>query len=76
MRVRPSTRPHPATSSRAGRRSEVGLYDYRLATYEAADRFNHADAAGFVRLWGLGVETWASRQALAGEPSEPGGESP
>jgi argininosuccinate synthase len=60
----------------AGRRSEVGLYDYRLATYDAADRFNHADAAGFVRLWGLGVETWASRQALAGEPGEPGGEGP
>ena len=48
----------------AGRRSPVGLYDYDLATYEAADRFHHADAAGFVRLWGLGVETWASRQPV------------
>jgi len=47
----------------AGRRSEVGLYDYSLATYEAADAFRHADADGFVRLWGLGVETWAARQA-------------
>jgi argininosuccinate synthase len=46
----------------AGRRSEVGLYDYNLATYEAADRFRHQDAEGFVRLWGLGVETWAARQ--------------
>jgi argininosuccinate synthase len=46
----------------AGRRSEVGLYDYDLATYEAADRFRHHDAEGFVRLWGLGVETWAARQ--------------
>jgi argininosuccinate synthase len=46
----------------AGRRSPVGLYDYEMATYEAADRFHHADAAGFVRLWGLGVETWAARQ--------------
>ncbi|HLK42267.1 MAG TPA: argininosuccinate synthase [Thermoleophilia bacterium] len=46
----------------AGRRSEVGLYDYDLATYEAADRFRHQDAEGFVRLWGLGVETWAARQ--------------
>ncbi|MGI8775917.1 MAG: argininosuccinate synthase [Acidimicrobiales bacterium] len=46
----------------AGRRSPVGLYDYEMATYEAADRFHHGDAAGFVRLWGLGVETWASRQ--------------
>jgi argininosuccinate synthase len=46
----------------AGRRSEVGLYDYALATYEAADRFRHQDAEGFVRLWGLGVQTWAERQ--------------
>jgi len=58
----------------AGRRSQVGLYDYDLATYEAADRFHHADAAGFVRLWGLGVETWASRQgeALPVEDAGPG----
>jgi argininosuccinate synthase len=46
----------------AGRRSDVGLYDYGLATYDAADRFHHEDAAGFVRLWSLGVQTWASRQ--------------
>ena len=46
----------------AGRRSPVGLYDYALATYEAADRFRHQDAEGFVRLWGLGVSTWAERQ--------------
>ena len=39
----------------SGRRSDVGLYDYGLATYEAADRFRHADSEGFVRLWGLGV---------------------
>ncbi|HVL26960.1 MAG TPA: argininosuccinate synthase [Acidimicrobiales bacterium] len=46
-----------------GRRSPSSLYDYSLATYDAADRFRHQDAAGFVRLWGLGVETWAGRQA-------------
>ena len=51
----------------AGRRSEVGLYDYGLATYEAADRFRHEDAEGFVRLWGLGVETWAARQVRRDE---------
>jgi argininosuccinate synthase len=49
----------------SGRRSPVGLYDYGLATYEAGDRFRHQDAEGFVRLWGLGVETWAARQANA-----------
>ncbi|HWH33916.1 MAG TPA: argininosuccinate synthase [Acidimicrobiales bacterium] len=48
----------------AGRRSPVGLYDYDLATYEAADRFRHEDAEGFVRLWGLGTRTWAARQGV------------
>jgi argininosuccinate synthase len=51
----------------SGRRSDVGLYDYGLATYEAADRFRHQDAEGFVRLWGLGLETWAARQAATPE---------
>ncbi|MGH9183506.1 MAG: argininosuccinate synthase [Acidimicrobiales bacterium] len=45
-----------------GRRSPVGLYEHDLATYEAADRFRHGDAEGFVRLWSLGVRTWAARQ--------------
>jgi argininosuccinate synthase len=49
----------------AGRRSDVGLYDYDLATYEAADRFRHQDAEGFVRLWGLGIATWADKQGGA-----------
>jgi argininosuccinate synthase len=49
-----------------GRRSPVSLYDYGLATYDAADSFRHSDAEGFVRLWGLGVQTWASRQARRG----------
>jgi argininosuccinate synthase len=46
----------------AGRRAEAALYDYHLATYDRADQFRHDDAAGFVRLWGLSVETWARRQ--------------
>ena len=45
-----------------GRRAARGLYDYELATYDAADRFRHEDAAGFVRLWGLGLETIARKQ--------------
>jgi argininosuccinate synthase len=46
----------------AGRRAADGLYDYELATYAADDAFRHEDAAGFVRLWGLGVETVARKQ--------------
>jgi argininosuccinate synthase len=52
----------PGECRPVGRRSPHALYDYGLATYDSADRFRHDDAAGFVRLWGLGVETWAARQ--------------
>ena len=45
-----------------GRRAPKSLYDYGLATYDSADRFRHADSEGFVRLWGLGVQTWSAVQ--------------
>jgi argininosuccinate synthase len=47
-----------------GRRSPVGLYDFGLATYDARDSFRHGDAEGFVRLFGLGIQTWAARQGI------------
>jgi argininosuccinate synthase len=62
----------PGTCTVAGRRSPVSLYDYGLATYDAEDTFEHSDAAGFVRLWGLGVATWAARQG-ADSKAETGG---
>ena len=52
----------PGTCAVVGRRSPVALYDHDLATYDASDTFRHEDAEGFVRLWGLGVATWSSRQ--------------
>ena len=52
----------PGRCSVVGRRAEHGLYDYELATYAAEDAFRHEDAAGFVRLWGLGLETVARKQ--------------
>jgi argininosuccinate synthase len=45
-----------------GRQAPKSLYDYGLATYDAADRFRHADSEGFVRLWGLSVQTWSDVQ--------------
>ncbi len=53
----------PGSCVVTGRRSDTSLYDYSLATYDAADSFRHEDSAGFVRLWGLGIETWSARQA-------------
>jgi argininosuccinate synthase len=41
------------------RRSKTSLYDHGLATYDAGDAFDHSDAAGFVRLWGLPAKQWA-----------------
>ena len=55
----------PGSCLVSGRRSPVALYDHGLATYDAADTFRHEDAEGFVRIWGLGVATWASRQGGA-----------
>ncbi len=45
-----------------GRRSPKALYDYGLATYDAEDTFHHADSEGYVKIYGLGVKTWAARQ--------------
>ena len=39
-----------------GRRSPYSLYDRDLATYDAGDRFDHAAAEGFVKIWGLPLE--------------------
>ena len=52
----------PGSCTVSGRRAERGLYSYDLATYDASDTFRHQDAEGFVRLWGLSVETWAREQ--------------
>jgi argininosuccinate synthase len=57
----------PGVCRPTGRRSPVALYDHGLATYDATDTFRHQDAEGFVRLWGLGVATWASRQGGTGQ---------
>jgi argininosuccinate synthase len=56
----------PGSCQVTGRRSEHSLYDYGLATYDAADTFRHEDSAGFVRIWGLGIETWAAKQGGGG----------
>ena len=45
-----------------GRRAPAALYDYGLATYDEHDTFKHADSDGYVKIYGLGVKTWAARQ--------------
>ncbi|MDQ0298567.1 argininosuccinate synthase [Salibacterium salarium] len=36
-----------------GRKSDLSLYNEKLATYSTDDEFNHQSAVGFINLWGL-----------------------
>jgi argininosuccinate synthase len=44
---------HGGRAVATGRRSDVSLYDYDLATYDTGDTFDQSLAKGFVELWGL-----------------------
>ncbi len=50
-----------------GRKSDFSLYDYGLATYDAADTFNHAAAKGFIDLYSLSTKVWASNRRNQGK---------
>jgi argininosuccinate synthase len=50
-----------------GRTSPFALYDPGLATYEAGDVFDRSAAEGFIKIWGLPVETAARRASLKSE---------
>jgi argininosuccinate synthase len=39
-----------------GRKSELSLYDEKLATYTKEDEFDHSAAVGFIKLWGLSTK--------------------
>ncbi|MFH0859754.1 MAG: argininosuccinate synthase [Candidatus Altiarchaeota archaeon] len=45
-----------------GRKSGYSLYDYRLATYDRSDRFDHSKAEGFIDIWGLPSRVSMSRK--------------
>ena len=44
-----------------GRTSPFALYDHGLATYDAGDLFDHTAAVGFIKIWGLPIETMARK---------------
>ena len=56
----------PGSCTVVGRRSPHSLYDLSLATYGSGDAFDQSDAAGFVRLYGLGLKTWSATQGKRG----------
>ena len=52
-----------------GRKSPNALYETSLATYDEGDQFDHSAAEGFIKIWGLPLETTARqsrRRAEAG----------
>jgi argininosuccinate synthase len=50
-----------------GRKAPEQLYRMELATYGRGDQFDQSAAAGFIKLWGMGVRTAAEVQGqLAG----------
>jgi argininosuccinate synthase len=51
-----------------GRTSPYALYEHALATYDAGDRFDHSAAEGFIKIWGLPIETAARRAQRAEQP--------
>jgi argininosuccinate synthase len=52
----------PGACTPVGRRSPHTLYDFGLATYDDGDQFDHSDANGFVKLWGLPLKNWSLAQ--------------
>ena len=57
---------YKGTCTVTGRKSDFSLYDYGLATYDAADTFNHAAAKGFIDLYGLSTKVWAKNRRAQG----------
>jgi argininosuccinate synthase len=51
-----------------GRKSVFALYDHALATYDAGDQFDHSAAEGFIKIWGLPIETVARKWGSLGAP--------
>lgn len=46
-----------------GRKSPFALYDHGLATYDTGDLYDHSAAEGFIKIWGLPIETAARKSA-------------
>ncbi len=62
------------TCTVVGRRSPYSLYQQALATYDHGDAFDHESAIGFIKLWGLPLQTQARAQLLQLAPTSEGHE--
>lgn len=59
------------TCTVVGRKSPNSLYSHALATYDRGDTFDHSSAIGFIKLWGLPVQTQAHAQLLQPKTDQP-----
>jgi len=53
---------YKGSSQVVGRKSPDQLYQLSLATYGKGDEFDQSAAAGFIKLWGMGLRTSARVQ--------------
>jgi argininosuccinate synthase len=58
---------HGGRATVTGRRSEAGLYDFGMATYDTGDTFDQTLAKGFVQLWGLPSRMASARDRRLGD---------
>ncbi len=52
---------HAGKVTPTGRRSEVSLYDFGLATYDEGDTFDQSQARGFIEIYGMSSKLAARR---------------
>lgn len=57
---------HGGRAQVTGRRSDVGLYDFSLATYDTGDTFDQSSARGFIDIYGLPTKLAAARDVRCG----------
>jgi argininosuccinate synthase len=54
---------HGGRATVTGRKSEIGLYDFNLATYDAGDSFDQSHSRGFIEIYGMSSKLAARRDA-------------
>ena len=57
---------HGGRATVTGRRTETGLYDFNLATYDEGDTFDQGSARGFIDIYGLAAKQAAARDVAFG----------
>ena len=62
---------YKGSSMVVGRQSPQSLYRHDLATYDEGDNFDQAAALGFIKLWGLPLQTQTKYQLGAGASELP-----